>query len=116
LGRFSSTTREDLGEASISPDFNSQRIFPSAHQLDYVRTYLDPIASEVALRQYARETVENPVRTLIQAIHKHEKLRNQLQLQGTMVFESHTNLARSLELPMENEMEHLSAKHFFPST
>ncbi|KFY96895.1 hypothetical protein V498_02406 [Pseudogymnoascus sp. VKM F-4517 (FW-2822)] len=93
---------------SVSTDFNLQRVFPSAHQLDYVRTYLDPIASEVALRHFARETVENPVRTLIRAIHKHEQLRNQLQLQGTMEFESHTNLTRSLELPMENEMEHLS--------
>ncbi|KFY26001.1 hypothetical protein V491_01494 [Pseudogymnoascus sp. VKM F-3775] len=93
---------------SVSTDFNLQRVFPSAHQLDYVRTYLDPIASEVALRHFARETVENPVRTLIQAIHKHEQLRNQLQLQGTMEFESHTNLTRSLELPMENEMAHLS--------
>ncbi|KFY02663.1 hypothetical protein V490_00428, partial [Pseudogymnoascus sp. VKM F-3557] len=45
---------------SISPDFNSQRVFPSAHQLDYVRKYLDPIASEVALRHFARDTVENP--------------------------------------------------------
>jgi uncharacterized protein Usg len=55
---------------SISPDFSSQRVFPSAHQLDYVRKYLDPIASEVALRHFARDTVENPVRTLIEEIHR----------------------------------------------
>jgi hypothetical protein len=73
---------------SISPDFNSRRVFPSAHQLDYVRKYLDPIASEVALRHYARETVENPARTLIEEIHKHEQLRDQLQLRGAMMFKA----------------------------
>ena len=93
---------------SINPQFNSQRVFPSAHQLDYVRKYLDPIASEVALRHYARETVENPVRTLIREIHQHEQLREQLQLRGTMMFESHTNLAQPIEPSMEKEMEDMS--------
>ncbi|OBT85169.1 hypothetical protein VE02_05617 [Pseudogymnoascus sp. 03VT05] len=93
---------------SISPGFNSQRVFPSEHQLDYVLKYLDPIASEVALRHYARETVENPVRTLIEEIHKHKQLRELLQLRGTMIFESHTNLAQPIEQSMENEMEHMS--------
>ncbi|KAL5349529.1 hypothetical protein ACLOAV_005824 [Pseudogymnoascus australis] len=93
---------------SISPGFISQRVFPSEHQLDYVLKYLDPIASEVALRHYARETVENPVRTLIEEIYKHEQLREQLQLRGAMIFESHTNLAQPIEQSMENEMEHMS--------
>ncbi|OBT59278.1 hypothetical protein VE04_00367 [Pseudogymnoascus sp. 24MN13] len=93
---------------SISADFYSQRVFPSAHQLDYVRKYLDPIGSEITLRHYARETVENPVRTLIEEIHKHEQLREQLQLRGVMMFESHTNLAQPIEQSMENEMEHMS--------
>ncbi|OBT39281.1 hypothetical protein VE00_10595 [Pseudogymnoascus sp. WSF 3629] len=84
------------------------RVFPSAHQLDYVQKYLDPIALEFALRHYARETVENPVRTLIQEIHKHEQFREQLQLWGTIMFESHTNLGQPIEPSMEKEMEHMS--------
>ncbi|KFY63877.1 hypothetical protein V496_03615 [Pseudogymnoascus sp. VKM F-4515 (FW-2607)] len=107
-GNFPAQQEKIWEKLSISTDFNLQRVFSSAHQLDYVWTYLDPIASEVTLRHYARETLDNLVRNLIQAIHKHEPLRNQLQHQGTMVFGSHTNLARSLELPMENEMELLS--------
>ncbi|KFY03461.1 hypothetical protein V490_00180, partial [Pseudogymnoascus sp. VKM F-3557] len=130
-GDFPAQQEKIWEKLSISPDFNSQRVFPSAHQLDYVRKYLDPIASsqrvfpsahqldyvrkyldpigsEITLRHYARETVENPVRTLIEEIHKHEQLREQLQLRGVMMFESHTNLAQPIEQSMENEMEHMS--------
>ncbi|KAL5351074.1 hypothetical protein ACLOAV_004649 [Pseudogymnoascus australis] len=107
-GDFPAQQEKIWEKLSTSPDFNSQRVFPSAHQLDYVRKYLDPIASEVALRHFARDTVENPVRTLIEEIHKHEQLREQLQLRGAMIFESHTNLAQPIEQSMESEMEHMS--------
>ncbi|KFY03838.1 hypothetical protein V490_00080, partial [Pseudogymnoascus sp. VKM F-3557] len=59
-GDFPAQQEKIWEKLSISPDFNSQRVFPSAHQLDYVRKYLDPIASEAALRHFARDTVENP--------------------------------------------------------
>jgi hypothetical protein len=107
-GDFPAQQEKIWEKLSSSQDFNLQRVFPSAHQLDYVRKYLDPIASEVALRHFARDTVENPVRTLIEEIHKHEQLREQLQLRGAMIFESHTNLAQPIEQSMENEMEHMS--------
>jgi hypothetical protein len=32
---------------SASARFNSQRVYPSAHQLEYVQKYLDPISSEL---------------------------------------------------------------------
>ncbi|OBT67062.1 hypothetical protein VE03_04400 [Pseudogymnoascus sp. 23342-1-I1] len=99
---------ETWEKLSTSPDFNSQRVFPSTHQLDYVRKYLDPIASEVALRHYARETVENPVRTVIGEIYKNENLREQFRLRGAMMFESHTNLGVPVEQSMENEMGRMS--------
>jgi hypothetical protein len=92
---------------SINTDFHSQRVYPSAHQLlvAYVQKYLDPITSELGLRHYARETVENPVRTLIQEIHGNEQLREQFRLRGTMMFESHTNLGQT---SIDEEIEHLS--------
>ena len=63
--------QEDIWEKLLaSTHFNLQRIFSSAHQLDYVQKYLDPISSENGLRHYARETVENPVRTLIEEVYK----------------------------------------------
>ncbi|KFY28408.1 hypothetical protein V491_00477 [Pseudogymnoascus sp. VKM F-3775] len=105
---FPAQQEETWEKLSTSPDFNSQRVFPSSHQLDYVRKYLDPIASEVGLRHYARDTVENPVRTLIGEIYKYENLREELRLRGAMVFESHTNLGLPAEQSMENEMEHMS--------
>jgi hypothetical protein len=87
------TQQEKIWETlAASVRFNTQRIYPSAHQLEYVQKYLDPISSELGLRHYARETVENPVRTLIQEVYRDDQLREQLQLQGTMMFESHTNL------------------------
>jgi hypothetical protein len=93
---------------SNSPSFNSRRVYPSAHQLEYVQKYLDPISSELGLRHYARETVENPVRTLIQEVYSDAQLREQLQLQGTMVFESHTNLPQASESSIGKEMEQMS--------
>lgn len=76
--------------------------------MDYVRRYLDPISSELGLRHYARETVENPVRTLVGEVYKDERLREQLQLRGTMMFESHTNLPQPSDASIEEEMEQMS--------
>ena len=93
---------------SSSSSFKSQRVYPSIHQLEYVRKYIDPITSELGLRHYARETVENPVRTLIEEVYKEAPLREQLQLQGTMMFESHTNLPQPSKMSIDEEMEHMS--------
>jgi tRNA A-37 threonylcarbamoyl transferase component Bud32 len=93
---------------SMSALFATQRVYPSTHQLDYVQKYLDPISSELGLRHYARDTVENPVRTLIQEIYQNVQLREQLQLGGTLMFESHTNLGNTSELLIEEEVEHMS--------
>lgn len=93
---------------SISPPFTTKRVYPSAHQLEYVQRYLDPISSELGLRHYARETVENPVRTLIEEMHKFEPLREQLRLGGTLMFESHTNLGNTSQALIEEEVQYMS--------
>jgi hypothetical protein len=92
----------------LSPPYNNKQAYPSAHQLEYVRKYLDPISSELGLRHFARETVENPVRTLIEEVYKDEQLREALKLRGTMMFESHTNLPLPSDASVQEDMERMS--------
>ncbi|CAD6445219.1 3a3088d6-d303-4cf5-9faf-e19c685c9a19 [Sclerotinia trifoliorum] len=101
--------QEDIWEKlSSSAHFHSKRIFPSSDQLDLIRSDLDPISSEIGLRSFACDTVERPVRRLIQEVYKDVQLREQLQLHGTMIFESHTNLGEDSEGSIEESMENLS--------
>ena len=92
---------------STSAQFGLQRVYPSTHQLEYVRKYLDPISSELGLRHYARETVQNPVRSVIEEVYKDDLLRRELQLRGTMTFESHTNLGQQSRTSVEETIERL---------
>ncbi|KAG9228961.1 hypothetical protein BJ875DRAFT_489361 [Amylocarpus encephaloides] len=107
-GDFSIQQEAVWEKLSVSAPFTSQRVYPSAHQLDYVQKYLDPVSSELGLRHYARDTVENPVRTLIQGIHRNDQLREQLRLGGTLMFESHTNLGKTSEPLIEEEVGQMS--------
>ncbi|EXL39778.1 hypothetical protein FOCG_17630 [Fusarium oxysporum f. sp. radicis-lycopersici 26381] len=79
-------------QLSFSPSFTSQPAFPSRHQLEYVRSLLRPVSSEIGLRNSERDVVENAVQKLMDATHNDSSLRNHLGLDGTVTFESHTNL------------------------
>ncbi|KAH7201192.1 hypothetical protein DER44DRAFT_812068 [Fusarium oxysporum] len=79
-------------QLSFSPSFSSQPAFPSRHQLDYVRSLLRPVSSEIGLRNSERDVVENAVQKLMDATHDDSSLRSRLGLDGTVTFESHTNL------------------------
>ncbi|KAK3938277.1 hypothetical protein QBC46DRAFT_365611 [Diplogelasinospora grovesii] len=72
--------------------FCSQPAFPSQHQLEYVKSLLKPISSEVGLRDFERDVVENAVRKLVDAVHYDP---------GTATFESYTNLGDPVSEPME---------------
>ncbi|KAI0972048.1 hypothetical protein F4678DRAFT_472082 [Xylaria arbuscula] len=72
--------------------FCDRAIFPSPHQLDYVVTTIKPIASEADLRHFARDTVEIAVQKLVDAAYDDDQLRAALDIQGSVTFESHTNL------------------------
>jgi len=76
----------------FDPSFTSEHIFPSEHQMEYVRSIISPISSEHGLRYYERETVENAVQKLVSAVYKNPRLRRRFSLRGTVTFESHTNL------------------------
>jgi hypothetical protein len=75
-----------------SGDFPSLPAFPSQHQLKYVESLLEPISSEIGLREFERDTVEIAVKKLVDKVYVDPQLRSLLGLRGTVTFESHTNL------------------------
>ena len=84
--------QEDIWNRLLDPSFASRHTFPSQHQLDYVRSLITPISSEHGLRYYERDTVENAVQKLVDAVYENPVLRASVGLRGTVTFESHTNL------------------------
>ena len=87
--------QEETWNQLSEPSFTSQQQFPSQHQLDYVRSLIGPISSEHGLRYFERDTVENAVQKLIDAVNDNPLLRDRLGLRGTVTFESHTNLGNN---------------------
>ncbi|GBF66275.1 hypothetical protein TMEN_8995 [Trichophyton mentagrophytes] len=83
------------------PSFLEEKLFPSEHQLEYVRQFISPITSEMDLRYFERETVENHVRIIIDRITEHEELKTALRLRGPVTFESHTNLGATKKKPQQ---------------
>jgi hypothetical protein len=88
--------------------FHSERIFPSTHQLEYVRSLIVPITGEVPLRYQERYTVENAVQKLMDAVYEDETLRTKLDLKGSVTFESHTNLGQTNQSSITESMEQIS--------
>ncbi|KAI1847284.1 hypothetical protein JX265_013991 [Neoarthrinium moseri] len=83
------TAQEQIwAQISTRPAFSSNCHFPSQHQIDYVMSLIEPISSDVGLRAFVRDTVENAVKKLVDT----PVLRRKLDLQGNVTFESHTNL------------------------
>ncbi|EHA51053.1 hypothetical protein MGG_17220 [Pyricularia oryzae 70-15] len=96
--------QEEIWNLLSDPSFTSRPTFPSRHQVDYVRSLISPISSEHGLRHFERNTVENAVQKLVDAVFENELLRQRLGLHGTVTFESHTNLGaadESLSEPLE---------------
>ena len=77
------------------PSFLSKLQFPSSHQLDYVLKTISPITAEMDLRYYERDTVENQVQMVVNAVYEDENLKQAFGLAGSITFESHTNLGVS---------------------
>ncbi|OJD17116.1 hypothetical protein AJ78_02760 [Emergomyces pasteurianus Ep9510] len=86
--------------------FLTEKLFPSLHQLDYVRQLISPISSEWDLRYYERETVENQVRVIIDRIYENDELKRAFSLRGSITFESHANLelsTRASDLSLDDQ-------------
>ena len=89
---FATEQEKVWADLSFGPSFASRSAFPSRHQLEYVKSVLHPISSEIGLRNGERDVVENAVQKLMDATYADPTLRNHLGLNGTVTFESHTNL------------------------
>ncbi|PYH88799.1 hypothetical protein BO71DRAFT_403570 [Aspergillus ellipticus CBS 707.79] len=81
--------------------FASQPLFPSQEQLDFVATNIQdrPIYSEASLRNFERETVDNFIEKVIEALRDNETLRREFGIQGrvTLYDRVGTSLENSLE-------------------
>ncbi|KAF5618246.1 serine threonine kinase [Fusarium sp. NRRL 25303] len=89
---FATEQEHIWNELSFSPSFSSQPAFPSRHQLDYVKSLLRPVSSEIGLRNSERDVVENAVQKLMDATYNDSSLRSHLGLDRTVTFDSHMNL------------------------
>ncbi|KAI7909919.1 hypothetical protein M9X92_011381 [Pyricularia oryzae] len=89
--------QEEIWNLLSDPSFTSHPRFPSRHQVDYVRSLMSPISSEQGLRHFERDTVENSVQKLVDAVSENALLQKSLGLHGTVTFESHTNLGPAEE-------------------
>ncbi|KAJ2894395.1 hypothetical protein MKZ38_007561 [Zalerion maritima] len=104
---FAEKQEEVWNELATGQLFSSQAAFPSRHQLEYVKSLLKPISSELGLRDFERDVVENAVQKLVDMACTDQILRNNLGLQGTVTFESHTNLGETDDDFIES-LEHMS--------
>ncbi|KAK4119690.1 hypothetical protein N657DRAFT_666476 [Parathielavia appendiculata] len=81
--------------------------FPARQEEIWNRMFEPSFASrhtEHGLRYYERDTVENAVQKLVDAVYENPVLRASIGLRGTVTFESHTNLGTvdgSLSVPPE---------------
>ncbi|KAI8954159.1 hypothetical protein F4801DRAFT_534524 [Xylaria longipes] len=102
------TRQESIWDRLLTDQpFCSDAIFPSSHQLDYVASLISPITSETGLRHFERDTVENAVQKLVDEAYNDEQLRVRLGIQGSVTFESHTNLGDTVDAVSES-IEHMT--------
>jgi hypothetical protein len=103
------TKQEEIWDLlSADSPFSSEPAFASRHQLEYVKSVLRPISCEIGLRNFERDVVENAVQKLVDEVYDDLLLRSNLGLQGTITFESHTNLGNTAGDPITEPMEHIS--------
>ncbi len=84
--------------------FTSRPLFPSDTQIDYVVTNIQnrPIYSEASLRNFERDTVDNFVENVIQALRDDELLRHEFGIRGRVTFYDRANPS---ETSLENSLE-----------
>jgi hypothetical protein len=104
---FETKQKEIWDQLLTSHSFYSQPVFPNPSQLEYVASLISPISSEIGLRNFERDTVENAVQKLVDEVYGNLLLRSSLGLQGTVTFDSHTNLGPRDD-SISNSMEHMS--------
>ena len=92
---FETRQEEIWHDLSTSDLFFSNSGFPSQHQMDFAKSLLRPISSEIGLREFESIIVEKAVEKLIDAVSTDSLLQRQLGIRGTVTFESHVNIGAS---------------------
>ncbi|KAL4941663.1 hypothetical protein BDV06DRAFT_193960 [Aspergillus oleicola] len=85
-------------------DFTSRPLFPSDTQLDYVATNIRgrPIYSEATLRNFERDTVDNFVEQVIEALRGDENLRQEFGIEGRVAFYDRANSTSLTDAPHQS--------------
>lgn len=85
------------------PVFTSQRLFASNNQLEYVCGTIKNkrIYSEASLRNFQRDTVDNFVESIIDALLQDQSLRTKFHLEGRIAFEDRANPEGPTETSLE---------------
>ncbi|KKA19765.1 Uncharacterized protein T310_6240, partial [Rasamsonia emersonii CBS 393.64] len=95
-------------EFITEPAFTSQRLFPSPHQLDYVRSRIKTIYSEDSLRDFERDTVENFVEAILDRLSENKSFRQRFKLTGRVTFAGRADTEDSkMETSLEKTMEQM---------
>lgn len=102
------TRQEEVWDDLSTGNFFSLPAFPSQHQLEYVKSLIKPISSELGLRYFEHNVVENAVQKLVDGAYMDPLLRCRLGLRGTVRFESHTNLGTTDDDPTSEPLENMS--------
>ncbi|KAI1506365.1 hypothetical protein F5X99DRAFT_415206 [Biscogniauxia marginata] len=93
---------------SAGRSFSLRPVFPSPDQLEYVASVLYPIGSELGLRNFEHDTVENAIRKVFSEAYNDLEIRSSLDLRGTIAFESHTTPGDNGDETISQSMERLS--------
>lgn len=98
---FAAKQEEIWNDLSTGNFFHSRPQFPSEHQIDYVKSCIEPIRSEFGLQSFERAAVESIVEILFKRAWEDSQLQSNLNLQGAVSFRSRTNLKEKagLEAP-----------------
>ncbi|KAL1954121.1 hypothetical protein VTO42DRAFT_1745 [Malbranchea cinnamomea] len=95
-------------EFIAEPAFTSQHLFPSPHQLDYVRSRIEPIYSEDSLRDFERDTVKNFAEDILDRLSENKSFRQRFKLTGRVTLEGHADMENSeMETSLEETMEQM---------
>ncbi|RYP93278.1 hypothetical protein DL770_000567 [Monosporascus sp. CRB-9-2] len=73
---------EILDHVSLAADFRSGPNLPSSHQLNYGASFISPISSEIELRVFGCDTVENAAQGLMNKAYDDNPLRAHPGLHG----------------------------------
>lgn len=102
--------QEKIWEKLDSTAFTSRLLFPSDTQIDYVVNSVEdkPIYSEASLRNFERDTVDNFVELVIEALRDDTNLKEDFGIHGRVTF---YDRATPAETSLENSFDQMDLRN-----